>query len=204
MKQFMLGLLLVSFSVQLTFSEGPTKETKNDNAAENVVAQEGNQQETEQLTEHVQEEVPTQENPKIYTIPLITLGSYEMEELSTRQALSVIAGCLLFHSFIFSLDSMCRKSTVADKYLLKTNRIMSYGVLFQPLHLAYQSLIQKMVRKLKSYPMMDKLLSEGILPYLNLDYLPTFFATVTTLIIGAKAGSSIGCKINKMYFERLP
>ncbi|QQR53390.1 hypothetical protein IPH25_00820 [bacterium] len=154
----------------------------------------------EQVTKEAQKEVMPEEKPKIYDHPLVTLEFRERDELSVKQALSIIGGYFFLHTFQLTLNSYLKNKIGTDRcYLLQAMRVAHYGVYFHPMYLAYQSLIQKLERKLKTYPIANKIMSAKMwnhFPFIK--QLLTVGGAVATLIAGTNVGKSIGYKISQL------
>lgn len=183
MKRLIIGLLLVVFSVQLTFSEDPTNETKNESVAEKVVAQEANKQETESKTKA---------KPKVYPLATTTIGTHAQDELTTKDTLRIMGSLLLLNTWFSGMFDKTSDSA-SERYLGEAYSYFAAAVLFNPLFLCYESLFQKIERQLRKYHYINKLLSAPFWKYLPIKRSGlSMISTLATIIISCNTGQRAG------------
>ncbi|QQR61969.1 hypothetical protein IPH25_00815 [bacterium] len=183
MKQFMLGLLLVSFSVQLTFSEDPTNSIKNENVAENVVTQEENKQEKASKTKA---------KPKVYPLAITTIGTHAQDELTTKDNLAIMSSLLLLNTWFSGMLDKTSDSAL-ERHLADGYSYFAAAALFNPLFLCYESLFQKIERKLRKFHYINKLLSAPFWKYLPIQRSGlSMISTLATIILSCNAGQKAG------------
>ncbi|QQR53391.1 hypothetical protein IPH25_00825 [bacterium] len=199
MKKISLIVMTVLFFAQHAHADNPTETKK-------AV--------TKEAVEQVQNETKPEEKQKVQTYSFFTGGNHEVDELSVKQALRVIAGCFIVHAStevalipgltVLSNSPKPFNSSIPCHILLATTGL-SCGLSFNPLCLAYQSLLQKMGRKLKTYSVANKIMSAKMWNYLPmkkvLTQALTMGAALATLVAALNIGASVGSELQDYYIS---
>ncbi|QQR53388.1 hypothetical protein IPH25_00810 [bacterium] len=174
------GMLLYP---QLTFTENPKNQTKNEHTEDNITKK--------KIRQAIDRKIKPK--PKIYPLVWTTMGTNIRDELTTKNALTIIACSFLLNTvFGFTCNYTISNSAI-ERHLNHGYSYLAPAILFNPLFLCYESLFQKIERQLRKYHYINKIISADFWDYILVERaLLSMIATLATLVISCNAGQRIG------------